>query len=333
MDEKQSILIVDDDESTCRTLGLIFGKKDYEIETARMGQEAMEKVQKRFFNLALLDIKLPDIEGTKLLSSLKEIHPDMEVIIITAYASLKTAVQALNKGASAYITKPLNMDEVLATIREALKKQHLMIENRRLLKVAQQGFERLQKVLEGTIHVIGLIVEKKDPYIIGHQQRVSHLACAIATEMGLSQKQIEAIRIAASIHDIGKVATPLEILAKPAPLSDLEFSLIKNHPQIAYEIIKDIEFPWPVAKIILQHHERIDGSGYPQGLKEDEIILEARILAVADVVEAVSSHRPYRDALGIEKALEEISHNKGTLYDPQVVDACVRLFTEKGFKL
>ncbi|HID87880.1 MAG TPA: HD-GYP domain-containing protein [Anaerolineae bacterium] len=154
---------------------------------------------------------------------------------------------------------------------------------------------------------------------------------SIAREMGLPEEQFEGIRIAGLIHDIGKINVPAEILSKPGPLSELEFGLIQAHPQVGHDILKTIEFPWPVAQIVLQHHERMDGSGYPQGLSDDNILLEARILGVADVVEAMASHRPYRPPRGLDKALEEISRNRGILYDPEVVDACLKLFTEKGF--
>jgi putative nucleotidyltransferase with HDIG domain len=173
----------------------------------------------------------------------------------------------------------------------------------------------------------------KDPYTAGHQRGVAQLACAIAKEMGLPEEQIEGIRMAGLIHDIGKITIPAEILSRLGPLNDLEYGIIKTHSQAGYNILNGtIEFPWPVAQIVLQHHERMDGSGYPQGLSGEEILLEARILAVADVVEAMASNRPYRSARGIDKALKEISRNKGILYDPEVVDACLKLFTEKGFK-
>jgi putative nucleotidyltransferase with HDIG domain len=167
-----------------------------------------------------------------------------------------------------------------------------------------------------------MIVEMKDPYTAGHQQRVSDLARAIATEMGLSADRRDFIRTASSIHDIGKISIPSEILSKPTKLTDLEFSLIKTHSQSGYDILKDIDFPWPVADVVLQHHERMNGSGYPQGLKGDDILLEA-----------IGSHRPYRPSLGIDFALEEISRNKGILYDADVVDACLKLFREKGYTL
>ena len=196
----------------------------------------------------------------------------------------------------------------------------------------KQAQEKLQKALEGTIQAVGMTTEQRDPYTAGHQRRVTQLACAIAREMGLSEEQVESIRIAGLMHDIGKMSIPAEILSKPSKLSDMEFRLIQDHPQVAYDILKTIEFPWPIAQIVLQHHERMDGSGYPQGLKGEEIVQEARILAVADVVEAMASHRPYRPAHGIEKALEEISRNQGTLYDSDVANACLRLFAEERFE-
>ena len=196
----------------------------------------------------------------------------------------------------------------------------------------QERVKELKRAMDATIETMSKIVEAKDPYTAGHQQRVSQLATAIAKELNFSEDKIEGIRIASLIHDIGKIGLPTEILSKPIKLSDIEFSLIKEHPQIGYNILKSIDFSYPVAQIILQHHERLNGSGYPNHLKGDQIFLEAYIIGVADVVEAMSSHRPYRPALGIDKALEEISKNRGILYNPEVVDTCLKLFKEKGFK-
>lgn len=196
----------------------------------------------------------------------------------------------------------------------------------------KQSYKKLRKTMGATINTISKIIETRDPYTAGHQLKVSKLATTIAQEMKLPQDKIEGIRIASLVHDIGKVSIPAEILSKPTKLNEIEYNLIKDHSQIGYDIIKTVDFPWPVAQIVFQHHERINGSGYPQGLKGDDILLEARIMGVADVVEAMSSHRPYRAALGTDKALEEIYQNKGILYDPEVVDACIKLFKEKGFK-
>ena len=191
----------------------------------------------------------------------------------------------------------------------------------------------LRKAIGGTIQAIVQVVEMRDPYTAGHQRRVADLARSIASEMGIPPDIAEGIRIAAVIHDIGKVSVPAEILSKPGKLTQNEIELIKDHPITGYDILKDVEFPWPVAEIIWQHHERLDGSGYPRGLKGDEVIIEARIIALADVVEAMASHRPFRPSQGIDAALDEITKNRGVLYDPAVVDACLALFLEKGYAL
>jgi PAS domain S-box-containing protein len=197
----------------------------------------------------------------------------------------------------------------------------------------QQTLDSLKRAVGTTIQVLVTALESKDPYTAGHQTRSADLACAIATNMGLDQDKIEGIRMAGIVHDIGKLAIPAEILTKPTKLTNLEFSLIKEHSHCGYEMLKDVESPWPLAEIVHQHHERMNGTGYPRNLKGEEILLESRILAVADVVEAMASHRPYRASLGIEPALEEIEKNKGVLYDDSVVDTCVSLFREKGYQL
>ena len=191
------------------------------------------------------------------------------------------------------------------------------------------SLEKMQRILNQTVGSLATAVEIRDPYTAGHQRKVADLATAIAKEIGLSKDQIEGISVAGNLHDIGKINVPSEILSKPGKLSEIEFIIIKTHCQAGYEIIKEIEFPWPVADILLQHHERINGSGYPGGLSGEKIMFEARILAVADVIDAMASHRPYRPSLGIDAALEEVSQNKGILYDPVVVDACLKLFMEK----
>jgi len=196
----------------------------------------------------------------------------------------------------------------------------------------KETLESLRKAIGTTIQVMVSAVETRDPYTAGHQRQSADLARAIATEMGLPPKKIEGIRMAGSIHDIGKLSIPAEILSKPTKLSELEFSMIKEHARKGFEMLKDVESPWSLAEIVYQHHERMDGSGYPRNLKGEEILIEARILAVADVVEAMASHRPYRAGLGIDAALNEIEKNRGIFYDSTVVDACLRLFREKGFK-
>lgn len=196
---------------------------------------------------------------------------------------------------------------------------------------SKQTLERLHKSLGGTIQAMAMMVETRDPYTAGHQKKVSNLARVIAQEMGLSKDMIDKIRMAGVIHDIGKLSVPAEILSKPTKLTDIEFSLIKVHPKSGYDILKDIDLPYPIAEIVYQHHERLDGSGYPQGLKDGQILIGSCILAVADTVEAMASHRPYRPGKGIDAAFEEIEKNKGIFYDAKVVDTCIRVFREKAF--
>jgi PAS domain S-box-containing protein len=220
------------------------------------------------------------------------------------------------KGQPAILGTAVDISELMST-QEALK----------------QSIAKLKRILGEIVGTLSSIIESRDPYTAGHQHRVSKLASAIATEMNLGGERSVGIGIASLIHDIGKVSVPAEILSKPGKLSDAEFSMIKIHPVVGHDALEMIEFPWPIAQIILQHHERLDGSGYPAGLKSEEILLEAKILAVADVVEAISTHRPYRPALGIDKALEEIEKNKGILYDSSIVEACIMLARKKGFQL
>lgn len=227
--------------------------------------------------------------------------------------------------------------ELNATVIEWNKKPATLnflndITERKMLEEERiESYSRIKKTLQATVQSIALLVETKDPYTAGHQQRVAQLAVAIAKEMGLTSDQQDFIYTASIIHDLGKVSVPSELLSKPTKLTEVEFNLIKTHSPSGYNILKDIDFPWPVADAVLQHHERMNGSGYPNHLQGDSILLEARILAIADVVEAISSHRPYRPSLGINFALDELSKNKGTLYDDNVVDACLKLFLEKNF--
>ena len=210
--------------------------------------------------------------------------------------------------------------------------EEVKLEYNQVDKKFKQTSKRLQKIIEGTAHIITKVVELRDPYSIGHQQRVSKLATAIAQEMELPRDKIEGTKIASLVHDIGKVNLPTEIISKPNKLIDVEFNLVKNYPKVGYDILKKVDFPWPIAEIVLQHQEKIDGSGYPRGLKGDEICIEAKILGVANVVEAMSSYKSYRPALSIDEALVEISKNKNILFDLEVVDTCFKLFKEKDFK-
>ncbi len=194
----------------------------------------------------------------------------------------------------------------------------------------RESYAKVRRMFDDIVNVLASTIELRDPYTAGHQRRVAELVAALGSELGLPPEELNGLRIAGLVHDVGKVIVPAEILSKPGQLSELEMYLVRAHPEAGFNVLRGIDFPWPVAEIVYQHHERLDGSGYPRGLKGDAVLFEARILAVADVVEAMSSHRPYRPALGIEAALAEIQTGKGRLYDPQVVDACVSLF-RKGF--
>ncbi len=270
----------------------------------------------------------------------RKVYPDAEkrrAVIARWLSDLEGAVTGLQRSAVFAVTCGDGTEKIINFITVQLEAgiQLTSCEDitARVLaeKSLQQTMEKLRRSLVGTIQAISLIVETRDPYTAGHQKRVSSLARTIAQEMGLPRDAVDNIRMAGAIHDIGKLSVPAEILSKPTRLNEIEMSLIKVHPQTGYDILKDAELPSPVAEIVLQHHESLDGSGYPQGLKDGEILLEARIVSVADVVEAIASHRPYRPALGIEMALEEIEKNKGRLYDAEVVGVCLKLFREKGF--
>jgi len=217
-------------------------------------------------------------------------------------------------------------EHLIFVLQDCTEHQKMSMELQRTLEILRRGFDT-------TINVMISAVEMRDPYTAGHQRKSSNFAVAIAAEMGLEQEKIDGLRIASIVHDIGKLSVPAEILTKPTRLTPIEFSLLQEHSRCGYEMLKNVESPWPLAEIVYQHHERINGTGYPRNLTGDEILIEARILAVADVVEAMASHRPYRASLGMEKALEEIEKNRGILYDKNVVSACLRLIREKSYRL
>jgi putative nucleotidyltransferase with HDIG domain len=236
----------------------------------------------------------------------------------------------MRSGVTDYVMKN-HLAKLAVAVRRALGEAEIRSERRRYEDELQSSLRKTRALLEQTIHSLASVVEMRDPYTAGHQRQVSLLSEVIAIEMGLDHFHQEAVRMAGFVHDIGKIGVPAEILSKPSRLSEWEMYLIKTHSQTGHQILKEIEFPWPIAQITLQHHERLDGSGYPYGLRGEEVLIEARILAVADVVDAMNAHRPYRPSRGIEPALREIEDNAGTLYDPNVVDACLKIFQEKNF--
>ncbi|MCF8120596.1 MAG: response regulator [Deltaproteobacteria bacterium] len=332
---RKNILIVDDEEGVCETLSRIADRIGGNCVSAGTAEEARQCISERHFDLIMCDIRLPGESGIDLIKEMIAEHAHTAVIMVTVVDDFETVERAVEIGVYGYIVKPFKISEVLINIVSALRRRELEAESRTYRenleqKVADRTAE-LGEILNGIIQVITRTVESRDPYTAGHQRRVADLAAAVAQEMGAPQDQIKGIHMAGLIHDVGKIFIPAEILSKSGPLKEMEVALIQNHPQAGYDIVKGIRFPWPLADTILQHHERMDGSGYPRGLRREQILVEARIIAVADVVEAMSFHRPYRAPLGIDAALKEITDNKGVLYDETAVDACLKLFTQKKF--
>ena len=311
----------------------------------RLGQGESE------FDVILLDLGLADSEGFETFTGIYQQAPKIPIVVLSGLDDEELAIRTVREGAQDYLVKgKLIGDLLLRSMRYAVERMRAkealrqarddLLQRTAELASANEALkemvskigaagEAVSTALRGIIQVISLIIETRDPYTAGHQRSVADLSRAIALVMGLPPERIEGIRLAATVHDLGKISIPAEILAKPSGLTEAEMSMIRIHPRSGYEILKRVEFPWPIALIVLQHHERIDGSGYPQGLRGPDILLEAKILGVADVVDAMCSHRPYRPAIGIDKALAEISRHRGILYDPEVVDACLKYFREK----
>lgn len=339
MTHKGNILAVDDTPASLKLLTDILRAEGYEVRSAISGELALNAAISHPPELLLLDIRMPEMNGFEVCRRLKAAPEtrNVPIIFVSAMSETDEKVQGFELGAVDFVTKPYQREELLARVRTHLDvdrlRNHLedLVEER--TAKLKESEKRLRASLLDSISAIAATIEMRDPYTAGHQRRVANLAAAIAVELQLPEDRIEGMNLAAVVHDVGKIQVPAEILSKPGRLSPLEFNLIKLHPETGYEILKAIDFPWPIAQIVLQHHERLDGSGYPHGLKDAEILLEAKILSVADVVEAMTSHRPYRAGLGIDVALEEIVRNRGVLYEPSVVDACLKLIQEHGYRL
>jgi response regulator RpfG family c-di-GMP phosphodiesterase len=352
---KPIVFFVDDEPNILKAITRVTNKEPYDVFTFNDPRKALAELDKIEAAVVVADQRMPEMTGTELLEIVKIKYPNTTRMILSGYADITSILSAINQGKIFYfITKPWKGDELKSAITEAINRHHLITENKRLAELTKrqnqkllylnknlekkvtertqkikQSESQLKEALEGIIHAVALTVEMRDPYTAGHQNRVAELACAIAKVMELSPDQIEGIRLAGTIHDLGKIYVPAEILNRPGKLTPIERELINVHPQVGYDILKNISFPWPIAEIVYQHHERMNGKGYPRGLSGEDILLEARIIAVADVVEAMSSHRPYRPAPGTDLALKEIAKNKGILYDSKVARACLSLFEEK----
>ncbi|UCB45269.1 MAG: response regulator [Spirochaetota bacterium] len=324
------ILVVDDDESIRKIIQIALRENGLVCFTASSGDEAITILSEETIDVVIADIHMPGMDGIELTKIVKDRYKS-DVIVLTGFVQEFTYERVVEEGASDFIQKPVTIEELLVRIKRVLKERKLLSERNKAESELQNSYEQLQKAIKGIIHAMAVTVEIRDPYTAGHQKRVAALACAIAEELGLNADTIDGIRMAGAIHDHGKISVPAEILSKPGQLTRFEFGIIKTHPQVGYDILRNIEFPWPVDQMILQHHERLNGSGYPAGLSGKKILIEARIIAVADVLEAMANHRPYRPALGIEKALEEIKKNRDSIYDPDVVNACLKLLADGKF--
>ena len=334
------VLIVDDEKSIRTTLKVFLEREGHTVDTAENATVALELFDQCHYDLVFTDIIMPKVSGVELLDSIKARAADIPVIIMTGEPTVDTAVKAVQAGAFDYVSKPMTKATLLKIADQAMHvreltehKKRLEAENYKyqenLEAMVNKRTEALEKTTQSIIIVMNAMMELRDPYTAGHQRKVGNLAATIAQEMGLEDRFINGVRVTGYLHDIGKISVPLEILIKPARLTSLEFEIIKEHSNSGQMLLQSLDLPWPVAEMVWQHHERLDGSGYPRGLKKGQILLESRILAVADSVEAMTSHRPYRPSLGLEVALKEIESKKGSGYDADVVDAGLSLFREK----
>lgn len=341
----ETILLVEDDPFVRQSMAFFLENLGYHVLQGKDGHEGLELFTHEAPDLMILDLQMPGMNGLELLAAIKSDLSVTPTIVVSGTGSMDDIIATLKLGAWDYLTKPIEDLAVLEhAVTQALEKSRLLKENRsyqlHLEEEVSQRTSELQRreqdlkmTLISIVDVVASMVEKRDPYTAGHERRVASLALAIARELDLEEERYEGLGLAATIHDLGKVAIPSEILAKPGKLTSIEYQLIQTHAQIGYDILTEgtAEFPWPIKTIVHQHHERMDGSGYPLGLSGPDLLLESRILGVADVVEAMASHRPYRAALGIELALQEITAHQGSRYDNEVAAACLSLFANKQF--
>ncbi|MBU3915671.1 response regulator [bacterium] len=336
-DKNQPLVLVVDDDPMNIDILLEVLHDEYQLGVAKNGLKALEYVEKAKPDLILLDIMMPEMNGYEVCERIKSSPKtkDIAIIFLTALQDAANKTKGFELGAIDYITKPFNTMEVKARVQThlAIKKMSKELSNQNVIlkKSVEEKTEEVQKILKSVIQAMAHMAETRDPYTAGHQQRVSGLACIIAEKMSMSSNDIETIRIAGILHDIGKIRIPVDILNRPGSILDAEYELLKIHPQIGFDLLIDIPFSRPIAQIVYEHHEKLDGTGYPRGITGDEILMEAKIIAVADVMEAMSSHRPYRPALGSKFAVKQIVKNKGTHFDPEVVEICRVLFEEEGF--
>ena len=339
-----TVLIVDDERSIRITLREFLVKEGYTVDTAADVMEADRFLAQTEYDIVITDIIMPQTSGIELIETIRCRSKGVQLIVMTGEPTVDTAVKAVRSGANDYLTKPINKETLLKAVRHASnvkqltdEKQRLENENllyqKNLEEILSSRTQALQGAMQGIISLLTNVVETRDPYTAGHQLRVGNLSASIARKMKLPQKTVDMIQIIGYIHDIGKIGVPIEILSKPGALSAIEMEIIREHSQYGYKMLKKVSLPEIIANTVYQHHERCDGSGYPLGLKQDSINIEAQIIMVADVVEAMISHRPYRPALGIEAAMDEIAMKAGTAYNPEVAEACHELIYQESYVL
>ncbi len=325
---KETILIVDDEEAIRRLLHHKLSGEGYRCLEAGSAEQAMGRLKNKTVELVVLDIKMPGKSGTELLPELRDRYPDTAVIMATAIVDTDIAIQCMRQGAYDYLTKPFNLDEVVMSTNRALEKRRLELENRDYQQHLEQKVEEQAKKIRAAflsaITALAYALEAKDVYTSGHSQRVAEISVAIAVELGLPEHGIERIRQAGLIHDIGKIGVKESVLNKPGKLTDEEFKHIKYHSEVGQRILTPIVEDEEILKMVRHHHERYDGGGYPDGLSGEQIPLGARILAVADTYDAMTSQRPYREAMSIKTTCAEIERGKGTQFDPVVADAFLK---------
>lgn len=331
------ILVIDDDASVRQSLQTFLQDEGFCVKAAESGTQGLSMFAEDQPVLALVDLMLPDMHGREVVRRLHQRAPDVPLIVVSGTGLLEDAVGTLRDGAWDYVAKPiLDTAGFLRLIRRAMERARLLSENRAYSTgleqmVRQRTAEleatslRLRETLFATVQSLSKLTSLKDAYTEAHQRRVTCIATAVAEELGFTGERLDGVRVAATLHDVGKLCIPSEFLTKPSHLDNHEMAFLRLHPKFGHEILADIPFPSPVADIVLQHHERLDGSGYPSGLSGDGILREARIIAVADVIEAICSHRPYRPALPLAYALAEIEKGKKRLFCPDAVDACLWL--------
>lgn len=338
------VLVVDDEKSIRVTLCQFLNNGGFEADSAGDADTAYNMIWENDYDVVITDIIMPKSSGIELLSNIRKTNKEIQVIIMTGEPSVDTAIKAVQSGANDYLTKPINKDTLLKTVGHAaqikklndekavLERENLFYQ-KQLEELVDTRTQSLQHVMKGVIYLLSSVVEARDPYTAGHQRRVGNLSAAIAEKMSMKKETVDLVRTIGYIHDIGKISIPAEILTKPGRLTPLEMEMIKIHAHKGYEMLAKVNLPEKIGQAIYEHHERYNGSGYPNGIKDHEISEEAKILIVADVVEAMISHRPYRPALGLDVALEEIERQAGIYYNPDVVAACISLFRDDHYNI